>query len=182
MAKYLKTLLQLILAPRFGWEDLDSEDLSPDRLFTRGFIPLTVLSGASVFMQMIYHPGLSPVRLLLRGVVEFGSFFLTYYIALLILTSVVPSLCFGTFDRNRLKLFVIESLGLMAILGILRNSLPSDYATVYFILIYISVIMWRAIDYLRILLRYEIKFTLMAIVSIIVPPLLIQLIFGAAGA
>lgn len=182
MLEYLKSLIQLILAPRYGWEDIEADDIRPEQIFLHGFLPLSVLSGLCVFVQLAYHPVLSLVGLTIMAVSEFVSYFLSYYIALLILGSVIPGISFGEFSRDRLKTYVLSCLGLMCLMGILKNCLPSDFATVYFLLIYVAVIMWRGIDFMRVELRHEIKFTLVSVIAIMLPTLLINLIFGAAGA
>lgn len=178
MLLYLKSLIQLILAPRFGWEDVENDGLQADRIFVRGFIPLAAIAGLMSFVQLFYHPSLNLVGLAIITVIEFMSYFLSYYIGLLVLSSILPSLTYGETDRDKIRLFTVESLGLLCFVGIIRNCLPSDLATVNFLLIYIAIIMWRAIDYLRVELKSELKFTLISLLSIMLPSILIQMLSG----
>ncbi len=50
MKDYLKCLLQLILSPRNGWEDIEKGDVSPSRLAVDGFLPLIAITAVSVFV------------------------------------------------------------------------------------------------------------------------------------
>ena len=54
MKDYLKCLLQLILSPRNGWEDIEKGDVSPSRLAVDGFLPLIAITAVSVFVRAMF--------------------------------------------------------------------------------------------------------------------------------
>ncbi|MFG6424052.1 MAG: hypothetical protein K1V71_06565, partial [Paramuribaculum sp.] len=66
--------------------------------------------------------------------------------------------------------------GLMAMGGLVRNCLPSDFAIVNFLYVYLAIIMWRAEHFLRVMPGKSVVFVILAVVSVIVPPLLIMML------
>lgn len=176
MKRYLLYLLQLLLAPSQGWKDIELDDYDETKLERRGFLPFAMLSAMSVFMQLFYHPALSPVRLLIDCIIEFGALMAGYYLAAAVMSASLPSICFEEPSRKRVRVFCLCGVGMYALLGLIKNCLPSDFAIVYFLLIYLVIILWRAEDYLDIMPDMKLRFVLLSVVCVIMPPLVIELI------
>lgn len=178
MRRYLRILLQLFLAPKQGWEDVSADSPDPDELARRGLYPLAAIAAAASFMALVYHSGYSPVSLLIAAVVRFGAYFAGYFITIFALTTCLPTVTAGASapSQKNVRLFAVCMMGLMASVGLLRNSLPSDFAIVNFLYVYLAIIMWRAEEFLNIEQGRSVVFVILAIVSVIVPPLLIMML------
>lgn len=176
MKRYLLYLLQLFLAPSQGWKDIELDDCDESMLERRGFLPFALLSAVSVFMQLVYHPSISAIRLLIDCVIELGALIAGYYFAVAVMSASLPSICFDEPSRRRIRVFCLCGLGLYALLGLIRNCMPSDFAIIYFLLIYLAIILWRANDYLDVMPDMTLRFVLLSIICVIMPPLVIELI------
>ena len=73
MLNYLKYLLQLVLSPSSGWEDIEKSNPSPDGLMRRGFYPLLVLTALSELLAFVYQRHASVVEVLGRVLSDFGA-------------------------------------------------------------------------------------------------------------
>lgn len=178
MQRYLRLLLQLFLAPRQGWDDLWSDPTDPDELARRGLYPLAALAALASFSALIYHSGASVIRLLVDAVLEFGAYFAGYFITIFALTT-----CLGRLtpdgaapSQRAIHLFAVCMMGLMAAIGFVKNILPSDFAIVNFLYVYLVIIMWRAEPFLHVAAGKSVVFVILSTVSVIVPPLLIMML------
>lgn len=178
MKRYLKLLLQLFLAPKQGWEDLSAEQTDPDDLMRRGLYPLAAVAALMSFLGLVYHADISPMSMLLKAVVEFGAWIVGYFIAVFALSSGLPQLSDdGVGPSLRcIKLFSVCMIGLMAVIGLLRNLLPSDYSIIWFLYFYLAIIIWRGERFMKVAPDKRAVFVILAVVSVIVPPLLIMLL------
>ncbi|MBD5346760.1 MAG: hypothetical protein HDR92_06480 [Bacteroides sp.] len=178
MLLYLKLLLQLFLAPRQGWEDISVDNLDPDELARRGLYPLAGIAALSSFMTLVYHSGISIASVFIAAIVRFGAYFAGYFITIFALTTCMPRVSEedAEADQHEIKLFAVCMMGLMAIIGVIRNSLPSDFAIVNFLYLYLAIIMWRGKFFLRVAESKTVVFVILAVVSVIVPPLLIMML------
>ena len=172
MKQYLLYLLQLLLAPKQGWKDIAADGKDYEALERRGFIPFAAIAALSVFVQMIYHPGLSPVKLLIDCVIEFGAWLIGYFLAAAVMGAYLPDLCYDEPPVRRIRVFSLCSVGLLAFMSLVKNCMPGDFAIIYFLIIYLVVIMWRAADYFDVMPESVFKFTLLATACVIVPPML----------
>lgn len=174
MLQYLKLLLQLILAPSKGWEDVEAANPSSHRALVAGLLPLVFIAALSVGVAAIWeiHPRVSTV--VIRAVVTFAVYMLTYFIAIAVLNAVLPRLTFdGTIDHERIRLFASFDVAMMAIIGILENLLPMNVALLQFMPIYLIIVFHGAMRYLNIDAARVFAFIGISIVAIIVPVYLV---------
>jgi hypothetical protein len=178
MRRYLKLLLQLFLAPKQGWEDVSADTSEPDDLARRGLYPLAGVAALTTFMTVVYHPGVSAVALIIAAILRFGAYFAGYFITIFALTTCLPRISLPGREASQrdIHLFAVCMTGLMAMVGLVRNCLPSDFAIVNFLYVYLAIIMWRAEHFLRVMPGKSVVFVILAVVSVIVPPLLIMML------
>ena len=55
MVQYLKNLLQLVLLPFRGWEDVSATLSDPERLLRDGYYPLLGIAANTEFVRLFYH-------------------------------------------------------------------------------------------------------------------------------
>lgn len=145
MLNYLKLMLQLILAPSKGWDDVAASVPDSRRLLVGGLVPLCVLTGMSVGLSALweYHPHVATI--IIRGVVEFAVYMLTYFIAQALLAALLPRITEdGLIDRERIAVFSALCVGQMAIIGLLENLLPAEIALLQFLPLFVVIVIYRA--------------------------------------
>ncbi len=148
MLLYLKLMLQLVLAPSKGWEDVELTSPSPRRLFVAGLVPLCVVAGVCASLSAWWLSAAGPFVLIMRGVVCAVQYLLTYYLAHALLLSLLPRITSdGLIDRDRVSIFATLSVGIMAIIGIIVNAFPMEDIFL-FLPIIVVVIIYRARRYL----------------------------------
>ena len=79
MKDYLKCLLQLILSPRNGWEDIEKGDVSPSRLAVDGFLPLIAITAVSVFVRAMFLHHVEFLTLFIDMIITFVVYFISYF-------------------------------------------------------------------------------------------------------
>ena len=85
MKRYLKHMLQLILSPGNGWEDIGKANDNPRDIALAGYYPLIALAAISVFMQGVYHHAEFLV-LFMRMIVTFLVYFVSYFFGVFVLS------------------------------------------------------------------------------------------------
>ena len=150
MLNYLKLMLQLVLAPSKGWDDVAAAAPDPQRELVFGLVPVCALAGISVAASVYWMHDVAFSSLIIRGVVCFAVYILTYFIAQALLTALLPRITEdGLVDRERVAVFAQLCVGLMAVFGMVENLLPSEVAPiVQFLPLLVVVVMYRARDFL----------------------------------
>lgn len=170
MLRYLQHMVQLLLSPTRGWEDVASHPIEGGEAFRRGLLPLMVISALSVVFRAVYQFHSSVATLIPAAVISFLQYFLTYLIAQVALSAYLPRISAGgKTDEQRLQLFLCFTVGMMAVIGIIGNLLPMTLTLIEFLPIYVAVVMFRAHGYLGI--RSDVVGTYVGstVLSVIVP-------------
>lgn len=81
MLKFLGYLLQLIISPARGWEDITARGEEPRAIASSGFYPLIGITACTVFIQRFYVSSLSLVTMIQNAVVTFVQYFVTFFFA-----------------------------------------------------------------------------------------------------
>ncbi len=178
MKLFLQNLFQLVLSPGNGWEDIAKTDSRADVIAVRGFYPLIAVTALSIFVEMLYKTGCSFIGELLKAVLVFMMYFLSYFIGTFILSVFIGPMLNGKTNENRIKTFVIYSLGLLSLISLLVNCLPITTVVLFFLPIYVAIIMWKGTAYMEVAHGSEGQFMLVAIPGVIVPPYLIYFLFS----
>lgn len=175
MLRYLQQMLQLVLSPSRGWEDVASHPVSGREAMNRGLLPLAVAAGLSVICRAFYEVRPEFSHLIPAALVVFIQYMLTYYLALAVLSSVLPRMIEPGAEVNeqRLSLFVCYPLGMMCVIGMLENLLPGTLTLIQFLPLYVAVVMFLGRDYLGVRRDVVGGFIGVTILSVIVPVFLI---------
>lgn len=179
MSSYPKMLLNLALSPAKGWEDIDDDSPDARRILTHGFLPLLCLTSLSVACQIFYHHEWSASIMTLTAIVLFGKFFTAYYASILLMGIFLPRITAqGGYSEARTSNFCVLSLSMLAIITIIENGLPEGMPIAKFLPIYAIVIMWQGRGYLSIPAHNGVRFILAALVSVIGPLMLFDMMFS----
>jgi len=183
MPSFPQLLLNLVLAPTRGWEDVAAaRQLDCRRLLLRGLLPLTAVAALSVFARPIYVSGLTFGMLLISAIVVFVKFFLAYYIAMFVLSIFLPSMTSGGQGSgdtdNKAGVFIALNLSLLALIEVLSNLLPVELSIIQFLPVYVAVIIWQGRRYLGVIPSRAGHYILMALLAILAPVYILGLMFN----
>lgn len=175
---YLRDMLQLVLAPVKGWEDISADGLDARQLLVKGLIPFVAIVSLSVLVRLIYNPDISVIVLLQQVVISFIKYFVTYFIATFAFTLYLPGVTDGELSLTKCHTFIIYGTGLLALCGFIQNLMPVDMALVLVLPIYVFYILWRGLRYLNISFNGVGTFMLITLFAVVVPPYFIQYFFN----
>lgn len=173
MLRYLKNLFQLVLAPTKGWEDVSASLESPERLMRDAFFPLLGVAAASEFIRLFYHNSGGFLTVFELAIALFGSFFVSFFVGRIILSNYLVNLVDGELNQTKLSTFIIYGLGLLLLIEIIENILPTELTLVKFLPLFVALILYRATTYLSVKSGSELRFLCVAALAVIVLPIVI---------
>lgn len=181
MLSYLKYLVQLLLSPLNGWEDLADTNPDSEKLLRRGFYPLLAITAATEFIGLFYNKGIGIDVFIIRAIIDLGAFSVALYLSRLVMEAFVRPLIASAdaeVARNRLSVAVLMAFGEMLLIQILRNALQADITILKFMPLYIILILYKAEQYLNIKPDEILRFTLLASLATLAVPALISYILS----
>ncbi len=178
MLDFLKNMLQLILAPERGWEDVAAEDTDPDVIIRHRLWPFAAIAAISVFVQLFYHSDLSWVNLTMHAVVFFVSIFVTLHLAtVLFKTYGGKYIMGGTPNPKKTATMIAYVLGLLCLVELFCNLLPIHLALYYLLPLILALILWKSEKYMSVKENRDFLFMVFGACSVILPAVAIQELF-----
>lgn len=182
MLHFLKLMLQLVLSPAKGWEDVAAGADTPRRTLRHGLLPLAALAGVASFTSLLYSDAPSVAMVVLQGVVAFVKYALTYFAGVAFMTYALSNYM-GRRDEvnhSRVETFCAYSTGIMALIGVLEGLLPMELTLLQFLPLYVIVVMCYAREYLGVSEQQIFRLAGVATVSIVLPVYLIGMLMRTA--
>ncbi len=174
MLQYLKYLFQLLLSPGLGWEDIEHTDPDPEELTRKGLYPLMGLAAATEFLAFFYERGIALGTVLIRAVADFGSYFVSVFIAKLIFDYYLGRLTEnGRHDIRKASTLTVTGLGMMVLFQVFSNCLPWNLILLKFLPIYVVLVLYKAAHYMNIRRNDEMRFLGITAGALVGVPLLI---------
>lgn len=175
---YLRDMLQLILSPVKGWEDVYADGLNSRELLVKGFIPFITIASLTVLLKIFYSPDATLAVGLQQMVVCFVKYFVAYYLAVFLFTLFLPTCIEGELSMAKVQTFINYGVGLLALVNIIKNCIPVELALSFMMPIYVLYILWRGLRYMNISFNGVGTFILLIIFALIAPPYALQYIFN----
>lgn len=176
--RYLLDMLQLVLSPRRGWEDIAIDNVPPQKLLLSGYLPLIIITALTCLPALWYHSDATVAVVIERVISCFVKYLVGYYLAIFFFSLYMPSCTGGEVSPNKNATFIIYSLGLLAMFNILTNLLPMVPDMLYLLPVYLVFIMWRGITYMEVKFNGVVTFLILSLLTVIVPPFLLQNLFN----
>lgn len=178
--RFLKNLLQLFLSPKHAWDDIDREQTPVNIAIERGLYPLMAIMLLTVFIHPIYGLGNSDLTSLLqKALAQFVALFIGLYGGRTIMEHFLSHYNYtGENDPIAVGNVATYGTGLMTVLQIAENLIPVQLTITNLLPAFAAVCIWKADKYLDIDQRYEIKYMLICILSLIAPVVLINLLMS----
>lgn len=181
-------MLQLVLSPHNGWEDIAKADIPVDELLSKGLFPLTGLASAASFCALIFNVDSTLVGCIQSAIITFIRFFVTYFFANLIFTSFASKILSDTGNENtqgyvyeldtaRASTFIIYNLGVLVVLALISNLIPLQHSLLQFFPFLVALLMWKGADFMEVAPDRVGHFTFLSVFAILVPTYLLQYFF-----
>lgn len=179
MLLYLKYLIQLLLAPSDGWQDVAETDPSPALLSRKGFLPLLGVVAASELCGLLYNKGLGFDVQIIRGVIDFGACFVALYVAGIVFDIYLGGMLEPSASgdvRRKGQTLALMALGEMALVRLVCNLLQADITIMKFLPLYVVLILYKAAPYAGVRADSVMRFTVVAALATVVAPEVIHYI------
>ncbi len=172
LLRFLRQILQLVLRPTNGWEDIaadfESAPGEAERVYRADFLPLIAGCSASSLIRILY--GVDFLGAFCHGLVMFVALFLSYYIACWVLASCMPRLSgVVVVDENsrRYRLMVMYTLAIIALVGLLENIVKVRMAILTFLPLYTVFVLWKGCRFVEVPQQQEGVFMLLSTACIL---------------
>ncbi len=178
MIRFLKNILYLVLSPGKGWEDISHEGQDPKEIASNGMYPLFGIASLSAFFSCFYNESNSLVEILQHAIIIFVQYFIAYFIATFLYSIYAGKFIDGEINDKKCQTMIAYSLSLQSIITVIGNSLPMELSLVQFLPVYVALIMWKGSKYMAIKKESVGQYMFFAIVSVILPPVLLGYMFN----
>lgn len=169
MLRFLKHILQLILSPARGWEDISASGDEPSELCRTGLYPILGVLALSNFIQLFYGR-IDLVQALERAVIDFGIYFACYFLGALILEQTIGSMVQGEINRRKIDTVSVYAMALMAITGIIPNCLPAPLSLMIILPVFVALVVYKSYRYLTISRDDDVRFLLISACALVALP------------
>ncbi len=177
MLIFIRNIIQLILAPAKGWEDVSVSSVNPHELFKHNVLPLLGVAALSIFVRMIYNSDYQFIWLLVKAMVIFVSFFVSFYFSIVMFKSYFHYFCEADPNERKFTTVIAYCLSLLAITQLVCNILPVNLGLQYLLPLAVALIFWKADVYLRVRPDRDLPYALFGLCFVVLPSAIIQTIF-----
>lgn len=178
MLRFFINILQILINPTRGWEDISYDSTEVSKLTRRGYFPLIAITALTSF-ALYYHAAMRVdlIYVIKQTIITFTIFFATYYFAEFMFSTLFEPMSEKTYSSKRNSTLIIYSLSILALMQIVVNIVPFDFMLLYFLPIYAGVIIYKAIPYMGVKEDKIGQYMFLGVFSIIVPVYLLQVMF-----
>ena len=175
----VKNIILIIISPRVGWEEVNRASISTGRLMSKVFLPLLAVMAISSFVPMLYEKTRTLSASLMNAVVEFASYYITYFISSYLLSGFYPEIVKTKAGTDRLNDYILYNLIFLVLLTIAGHLLPINFTPVFFLMLYMPWIAYCGVEHLGVKEHKVTKFVIFASMLILLTPRLIDALLSA---
>ena len=169
-----KNILLLIVSPRVGWEDINAGGIATSRVRRVAFYPLLALLALTTFVPMLYDKTVTVSMSLMMAIINFSSYFFSYFIVSYLLSGFYPELVKTRGATARLHELVLYSLIYLVLLAIIANVLPINFTPIFFMMSYMVWIVYRGTHYMGLEKSRQTRFLIATSALLLLTPALIS--------
>lgn len=176
MLRFFKHILEIIISPARGWEDVSHDSENPDDICREGLYPFYGLMSLTCFVKMIYDSDNATVTgCLEEAIVLFVVFFAMTFLAPIILYPAMTSSGITEKEPNkkRVATFSIYCMAIMALTQVIANLTPNSFAIIQLLPAYLLLVIGKANRYIGVTEPKEALFLALGAAIIIGAPLLL---------
>lgn len=176
MWRFFKNMIQLIISPDNGWEDvMRSSNPLKARYMMGWFIVIAALAGGISLLYPVHPPLLVLCQ---RAIAIFVVSWATVFFADFVITLALPRLDEGVMDPRNVSIMISYTVSLLAIQQLLSALIPMTFAMLELWPVYVVVILWRAMKSLELEPGVTGKYLLTVIIAFILPSQLLMRVFN----
>lgn len=176
----MTNILQLVLSPRRGWQDIALDDEEGEEPVAPAFYLLMGIVALTWVARGFYVPELGWLKVIELVVVTYGVLFVSYFVGTFVMSVSLESLVTrGEVNERRTRIFVMFGVSLLALILLIANLLPAPTPVLWFLPVYVVVVLWKGAAYLGVSEKRAGLFTLMAFLAVMLPPMLLGWLFQA---
>ena len=143
---YILKVFQVILTPEVGWKRLGELYIPSGLLARELFDPLLAVLSLTSFVGMLYGNGGGLSQHLVLAISQFASYMLTLLLGLYVLGMVIGPT--GTTEHmERAENYLVCLLTYLAMLSIIKNLLPTPFAPMYLLDLYVGLLAYKGASY-----------------------------------
>ncbi len=168
----LTNIILVIVSPRNGWEEVKRSCIPTGKLLSSTFLPLLVVLAVSSFVPMVYDPLLTWLGSLMKAIINFSCYYVTFHVTSYVLGSLYPEIADSQGAIDRLNDYIIYNLIFLILLEIIKNLIPVDFAPMFFMMFYMPYIAYKGTDFLGVEKHRANRFSIIAGLMMLLLPLL----------
>lgn len=172
--EYYKNLLQLLLSPTCGWEDVSGSMPRPMALARSRMLPLFAVAALSQLMALAYDSAQPLDVALIRGASVFVSLLMAFFIGKVGFDWMLPAMVEGEPNSRKADAVVVYAMGLMALAYTVPALLPVSLALNYILPIGVALVAMKASAYLRVKPHKTGAFFVLCLVTMSLSSILVQ--------
>ena len=173
MWHFLKYMIQLLLSPARGWEDVSASIPNPDELQRRGFCPWVGVAAVSELLPWLYNHT-EGFLAALESVIAIGAaLFASLYVGRLFLGMALPKFIRQEVNPAKLNVFITYLMGINCLFLIFVNAMPASMTFLRLLPLLSVIIIFKSTAYLGIDEENQLSFTGLASVAVIVLPMVL---------
>lgn len=177
--QYLKLILQLIISPAKGWEDISHDGYSPEQLCRNGFYPLIAVVAVTTLLRFLYEDSdtVTFVASLQMAIVNVTAFFASLFLGQHLMNLYLERFTDKEPTQQKTDTVVIFILSIMMLFTIISNLVPIKLEILKFLSLYSIFVLWKGLRYLDVSENKDGYYVFLGVFSIIVPPFLLKFLF-----
>lgn len=176
MWKFFKNMVQLVISPDNGWEDVLQSSNPLRARYMMGW--MIVLAALSCSISMIYFPHITLLTVVQRAIVTMVVYWATVFIADFVLSWAFPRFGDGVLDERAMSIVISYTVSLLTLQTMLSSLLPMTFAMLELWPVYVVVILWRAMKCLRFGSVVTGRYLVAVIIAFILPSQLLMRAFN----
>lgn len=170
MLLYIKQLIQLLLSPARGWEDISSEARTAEEIQRTGFYPWIGVTAVSQFVRLFYDHDATFVSELQGAIAIAGALFISLYLGRLFLDIILPKHVDKKINLAKVNIFSVYLIGMIGLYHIVSNLIPTSMTFLNFLPLLSLLIIFKAIPFVGVPEDRSVAFmTLSAIALMVIP-------------
>jgi len=178
MIHFLKNILQLIVNPSRGWEDISHDSDDPSVLCRDGLYPLLAVAALSCvggFWKLDSTTTL--IAVIQSAIITFTALFATMFFAEFMMGMFMDRICDKEPSARKNSTVAIYSIAILALITTIINVIPLDLAVLRFLPVYLGFILYKSIRYESVADDKTGHYIFLTVFSIIAPPYLLMFVF-----
>lgn len=171
MWQYIRQILQLVLSPTRGWEDISEASVPPDEIQRKGFYPWIDITALSEFAPLFYDSGRTVFMAFEMAIAVAGAMFAACFIARIVMGMTLGAHVDGTLNLTKVNTLALYMIGVAGLFQIIANIVPATLTVIHFLPLISLLIVFKAIPYMGVRQDNAMSFLLLAGIATIAIPM-----------